>query len=92
MAFGFLPLFLVFRILSFSFILFSIEASLKKLGKCIKFERKNKNLSQEKLAELIGKTRNYIGMVERAKINVPNSVLFDIAKALNVNIKVFFDF
>ena len=65
---------------------------LKKLGKCIKFERKNKNLSQEKLAELIGKTRNYVGMIERAEINIPVSVLFDIAKALNVNIKVFFDF
>ena len=68
------------------------KASLKKLGKCIKFERKNKNLSQEKLAELIGKTRNYVGMIERAEINIPVGVLFDIAKALNVNIKVFFEF
>ncbi len=65
---------------------------LKKLGKNIKNIRKSKNLSQEKLAELIKKTRNYVGMVERAEINAPVSVLFDFAKALNVEIKIFFEF
>ena len=65
---------------------------LQKLGKNIKYARKNKNLSQEKLAELIKKTRNYVGMVERAEINIPVSVIFDIAKALNINAKDFFDF
>ena len=62
---------------------------LKKLGKNIRDIRKSKNLSQEKLAELIKKTRNYIGMIERAEINIPASVIFDIAKALNVSPKVF---
>lgn len=65
---------------------------LKKLGKNIKDKRKTKGLSQEKLAELIKKTRNYVGMVERAEINLPASVLFDIAKALNVEPKEFFEF
>ncbi len=64
---------------------------LKKLGKNIRYIRKSKNLSQEKLAELIKKTRNYVGMIERAEINIPASVIFDIAKALNVKPKVFFD-
>ena len=64
---------------------------LKKLGKNIRDIRKSKNLSQEKLAELIKKTRNYIGMIERAEINIPASVIFDIAKALNVSPKVLFD-
>lgn len=64
----------------------------KKLGKNIKDIRKNKGLSQEKLAELINKTRNYIGMVERAEINVPTSVIFELAKALNVKPKEFFEF
>lgn len=68
------------------------KTNLKKLGKNIKYIRKNKGLSQEKLAELIQKTRNYVGMVERAEINVPVSVLFDFADALNVNPKEFFDF
>lgn len=65
---------------------------LKKLGKNIRDIRKTKGLSQEKLAELIKKTRNYVGMVERAEINPPASVLFDIAKALNVKPKELFNF
>lgn len=68
------------------------KALAKKLGKNIKYARKNKNLSQEKLAELIKKTRNYVGMIERAEINIPTSVIFDIAKALNVEPKIFFEF
>ena len=64
---------------------------LKKLGLNIKFERKNKKLSQEKLAELIGKTRNYVGMIERAEINIPVSVLFDISRVLNIDIRVLFE-
>ena len=65
---------------------------LKKLGKNIRYVRKSKNLSQEKLAELIKKTRNYVGMVERAEINIPVGALYDFSKALNVDIKTFFDF
>ena len=63
---------------------------LKKLGKNIKFLRKAKGLSQEKLAELIHKSRNYVGMVERAEVNTPVDTLFDIAKSLKTNIKEFF--
>ena len=64
----------------------------KKLGKNIQKTRKQKGLSQEKLAELMGKSRNYIGMVERAELNVPVSVIFDFAKILNVEPKEFFYF
>ena len=64
----------------------------KKLGKNIKFIRKNQGLSQENLAELINKSRNYVGMVERAEVNVPISVIFDIAKKLKIHPKEFFDF
>ena len=64
----------------------------KKLGKNIRDIRKYKGLSQEKLAELVNKTKNYIGMVERAEINVPVSVIFDIAKALNIHPKELFEF
>ena len=62
----------------------------KKLGKNIKFLRKSKGLSQEKLAELINRSRNYVGMIERAEVNTPVDTLFDIAKALNSDIKVLF--
>lgn len=64
----------------------------KRLGKNIKYIRKSKGLSQEKLAELIGKSRNYIGLAERAEVNIPVSVIFDFAKALDVNPKEFFEF
>ncbi len=64
---------------------------LKKLGINIKYLRKSKGLSQEKFAEKISKSRNYIGMIERAEVNTPADTLFDIAKALDVNIKELFD-
>ena len=64
----------------------------KRLGKNIKHIRKSKGLSQEKLAELIGKSRNYIGLAERAEVNIPVSVIFDFAKALDVSPKDFFEF
>ena len=68
------------------------KSDLKKLGKNIKYYRKNSNLSQEKLAELIKMSRNYIGMIERAEVNTPVNTLFDIAKVLKTDIKNFFDF
>ena len=68
------------------------EKSLKNLGQNIKNTRKSKKLSQEKLAELIGVSRNYIGMIERAEVNVPSKTLIEIAHVLNVHPKTFFDF
>ena len=60
-----------------------VEQTLRKIGQNIRSVRKSKNLSQEKLAELIGVSRNYIGMIERAEINVPTKTLIEIAFALN---------
>lgn len=68
-----------------------LEQYLKKLGKNIQNERKAKKLSQEKLAELIGKSRNYVGMVERGEINIPAKTLISIALALKIQPKVFWD-
>lgn len=65
------------------------KANLKKLGKNIKYARKANNLSQEELAEMLKLSRNYIGMIERAEVNAPVATLFDIAKALKVNVKSF---
>lgn len=66
------------------------KKELKKLGINIKFSRKAKGFSQEELAEIIKKSRNYVGMIERAEVNTPIDTLFDIAKALEVDIKSFF--
>ncbi|MDD3236660.1 MAG: helix-turn-helix transcriptional regulator [Candidatus Gastranaerophilales bacterium] len=67
------------------------KRDLKKLGLNIKFLRKSKGLSQEKFAEKIGKCRNYVGMIERAEVNTPAGTLFDIAKALEIDIKELFN-
>ncbi|MFI3332150.1 MAG: helix-turn-helix transcriptional regulator [Rikenellaceae bacterium] len=49
--------------------------------------RKSKGLSQEKLAELAGLHRTYIGMIERAEKNITLRNIEKISKALNVNCK-----
>lgn len=64
----------------------------KKLGNNIRYARKRLSFSQEKVAELIGKSRNYVGMVERGELNTPVSVIFDFAKALRIEPKNLFDF
>ena len=69
-----------------------IKKYLKSLGKNIRNTRKSKGISQERLAELIGKSRNYIGMVERSEINTPTETIMEIAVALNVHPKTFFEY
>ena len=61
--------------------------NLIKLGINIKIRRKSLGLAQEKLAEMVGKSRNYIGMVERAEINIPICSLFELADALKIEPK-----
>ena len=68
------------------------KADLKKLGKNIKFLRKSKGISQEQLAEMISRSRNFVGMIERAEVNTPVGTLFDIAKKTEIDIKDFFKF
>lgn len=69
-----------------------IGESLKKIGKNIKNVRKSQKISQEKLAEILGVSRNYIGMIERAEVNVPTKTLIEIAFALKVHPKTFYDY
>jgi len=57
---------------------------LKNIGKIIKDLRKEQNLSQEKLAEKVGISRNYMGMIERAEVNIPILTLYKIAKELEI--------
>lgn len=48
--------------------------------------RKQLDLSQEELADIAGCHRTYVGMVERAEINITITNLHKIATALQVNI------
>lgn len=65
---------------------FMSKRFLKKIGLNIKFLRKSRDFSQEMLAEKINKSRNYVGMIERAEVNTPILTLYQIAKALNAKI------
>lgn len=63
------------------------EPILHTFGTNVQKIRKERNLSQEKLAELAGLHRTYIGMIERAEKNITLCNMEKIAKALGVDIK-----
>ena len=63
------------------------EPILVLFGNNVREIRKMRNLSQEKLAELSGLHRTYIGMIERAEKNISLSNIQRIAHALNVSIE-----
>lgn len=63
------------------------EPILLQFGQRVQEIRKARNLSQEKLAELAGVHRTYIGMIERAEKNITLCNIEKIARALKVDIK-----
>ena len=66
------------------------EAVLIAFERKIQALRKERNLSQEQLADMAGVHRTYIGMIERAEKNITLCNIERIAKALEVNIKDLF--
>jgi transcriptional regulator with XRE-family HTH domain len=56
----------------------------KMVGENVRAYRERENLSQEKLAELAGLHRTYIGQVERAEKNITVRNLYRIGKALKI--------
>lgn len=59
----------------------------KRLGKSIKTFRKQKGLTQEKLAEKIKVTPKYIQFIESAKRKPSLKTLYRIAQTLKVKVK-----
>lgn len=59
---------------------------LVRFGHNVQKARKDRNLSQEQLAEKAGLHRTYIGMIERAEKNITLCNMEKIANALNVDI------
>ncbi|WP_454105238.1 helix-turn-helix domain-containing protein [Mammaliicoccus sciuri] len=57
------------------------------LGKNIAKLRKHKNFSQEKLAEISGLHRTYIGSVERGERNIGIDNIVKIANALDIAVE-----
>ena len=65
----------------------SSENILEIFGKNVQRYRKEKQISQEKLAEFAGVHRTYVGMIERAEKNITLRNMERIAQALGIEIK-----
>ena len=65
---------------------------IKQLGQNIAKYRMNKHVSQEKLAEIGGVSREYITRVENGQKNISLKKLFAIADALGVGFNQLTDF
>lgn len=63
------------------------EPILLLFGRNVKKYRKDRGISQERLAEISGVHRTYIGMIERAEKNITLRNIQKIANALNVRIQ-----
>jgi len=68
------------------------DKAAKLLGKKILELRLKQNISQEQLAFEANVSRRQIGRIERGEINPGIATIFSIAKALDVQVKVLFDF
>ncbi|MBO8429779.1 helix-turn-helix transcriptional regulator [Spirochaetes bacterium] len=64
----------------------------KRFGAKLAYIRKAKKLSQMKLAEKVDMNFNYIGQIERGEANVTIKTMKVLADALDVEVKMLFDF
>ena len=64
----------------------------KNLGRNIKYYRNQLGLTQQKLADKIGKGLNFVGKIEVAYSKPSFDTIIQISEALNVELKDLFDF
>ena len=67
------------------------QEDLKIFGLRIRELRKKSKLTQSELAEKIGLSTNFIGMVERGERNTSVDKIFKLAKAFNISLAQFFE-
>ncbi|MFD2368888.1 helix-turn-helix domain-containing protein [Brevibacillus sp. GCM10020057] len=63
---------------------------LQKLGEQLRFLRKEKGWSQDKLAELSGLHTNYIGQIERGEKNLTIETLYKVTTGLGISLEELF--
>lgn len=63
-----------------------------RFGKKVKQERQKRDISQERLAQLAGVHRTYIGMIERGEKNITLLNMEKFASALDIPLKYLMDF
>ncbi|MCL6238245.1 helix-turn-helix domain-containing protein [Acinetobacter sp. ANC 5033] len=56
-------------------------------GLKVREQRKQKKLSQERLALLCNIDRSYMGRIERGEVNITLEKLYELAEALDLNAK-----
>ncbi len=61
-------------------------------GKKVRAERMKQAISQEKLGELAGVHRTYVGMIERGEKNITLTNMKRIANALGLQVRDLLDF
>lgn len=66
------------------------KKNLKNFGSRIQELRKKNNLTQSELAEKIGLSTNFIGMVERGERNTSVDKIFKLSRAFNLSLAEFF--
>ncbi len=59
----------------------------KEIGKLLRATRLEQEITQEFLALQCGIDRSYLGRIERGEVNLTVEKLYEIASALNVNVK-----
>lgn len=65
---------------------------LQKFGRRVREEREKRDISQERLGQLAGVHRTYIGMIERAEKNITLTNMQKIARALGMRVNDLVDF
>lgn len=55
-------------------------------GQLVRKHRKEKCISQEQLALLCNIDRSYLGRIERGEVNITIEKLYDLAKALEIDL------
>ncbi len=60
---------------------------LKKFGKNVKIERIKKDLTQEKLAEILDVSPNYLACIENGRQNMSLGKILELAKGLDIDIQ-----
>lgn len=64
----------------------------KKVGLNIAYYRREQNITQEALAEMVGISRLHLSRIENASVSASLSIIFAIADALSIPVKSLFEF
>ena len=68
----------------------NVRAVRLRVGRNVRYLRRIRRWSQERLAERVGNTYKHIGQVERGEVNVTIDILTAIAASLSVNVGALF--